>query len=142
LTYYPPFEGVVLSYSNPRISEHPHEAQASNNGEIQTVFSRSIDEYGVTYVWLTAEFLVFRPKRGTLLEGHVTLQNESILGLLCYNYFNAGIQAEKLAKDWKWNGEAFEDASGNVVEGKLTFKVEDFEASGTESIQISGTLLY
>jgi DNA-directed RNA polymerase I subunit RPA43 len=142
LTYYPPFEGVVLSYSNPRISEHPNEKQANNNDEVRTVFSRSIDEYGVTYVWLSAEFLIFQPRRGTLLEGYVTLQNESILGLLCYNYFNAGIQAEKLAKDWTWDGEAFVDASGKKVDGKLTFKVEDFEASGTESIQISGTLLY
>jgi DNA-directed RNA polymerase I subunit RPA43 len=142
LTYYPPFEGVVLSYSNPRISEHPNDEQASNNDAVRTVFSRSIDEYGVTYVWMTAEFLIFQPRRGTLLEGHVTLQNESILGLLCYNYFNAGIQAEKLAKDWTWDGEAFVDASGKKVDGKLTFKVEDFEASGTESIQISGTLLY
>ena len=102
--------------------------------------SRSIDEYGVTFVWLTADFLLFQPRRGVQLEGHITLQNESILGLICYNYFNAGIQRDKLPADWTWDGECYLDGSGNKVEGKVEFTVEDFEASGTENIQIAGTL--
>lgn len=77
-----------------------------------------------------------------MLEGHITLQNESILGLLCYNYFNAAIQRDHLPKDWSWDGEGWTDGAGDKVEGKLKFKVEDFEASGTESIQISGTLAF
>ena len=142
LTYYPPLKGVVLSYSNARMSEHPNEAIDSNTKTGgQKILSRSIDEYAVTYVWLTADFLIFRPKRGTYLEGYVNVQNESILGLICYNYFNAGIERAKLPSDWSWQDENYVDGNGGVVEGKIVFRVDDFEVDGVESIQISGSLV-
>ena len=169
LTYHPPLKGVLLSYGNPRMSEHPSGGvQAQENEEPKTVLSRSVNEYAVTYVWLTVEFLIFRPKKGTYIEGYVSLQNESVLGLLCYNYFNAVIEREKLPKDWKWvdgedgaespsktkrrkgavhGGGYFVDGEGNYVEGRLVFKVEDFDATpgtnaGAGTISINGTLLY
>lgn len=167
LTYYPPLKGVVLSYDNPRISEHPDDQQgpqASSSNQAKTVLARSIDEYAVTFVWLTADFLLFRPQRGTHMEGHVNLQNESILGLMCYNYFNAVIERYRLPKDWRWVGDDEDvegkwkqkagkegegywvDGDGKKVEGKLVFKVRDFEATpgsetGAGSINIHGTLL-
>ncbi|KAK5121253.1 hypothetical protein LTR85_005419 [Meristemomyces frigidus] len=167
LSYYPPLKGIVLSYDNPRLSEDPDDAQrpqASSSREAKTVLARSIDEYAVTYVWLTADFLLFRPNRGTYLEGHVNLQNESILGLVCYNYFNAGIERNRLPRDWRWVGDenAFEgrgkqkasqegegywaDGDGKKVDGRVVFRVRDFEAtpgseSGAGSINIFGTLL-
>jgi DNA-directed RNA polymerase I subunit RPA43 len=166
LTYYPPMKGVVLSYNNPRLSESPETGSKIAEGKkAKTVLGRSVDEYAVTYVWLTVELLVFKPQRGTVLEGYVNLQNESILGLICYNYFNAGIERSRLPKDWQWVAdEAQEDsgelsrkgrrdaaghyvnAEGNKVEGKIIFKVKDFEATagaetGSGSINIYGTLL-
>jgi DNA-directed RNA polymerase I subunit RPA43 len=166
LTYYPPMKGVVLSYSDPRLSESPEVgSKIARSKDEKTVLGRSVDEYAVTYVWLTVELLVFKPQRGTVLEGYVNLQNESILGLICYNYFNAGIERSRLPKDWQWiEDEAQEDsgemsrrgrreaaghyvnAEGNKVEGKIVFKVKDFEATagaetGSGSINIYGTLL-
>ncbi|KAK4539736.1 hypothetical protein LTR36_010389 [Oleoguttula mirabilis] len=166
LSYYPPLKGIVLSYDNPRLSEDPEDqqTQAGSSREAKTVLARSIDEYAVTYVWLTAEFLIFKPNNGTYLEGYVNLQNESILGLVCYNYFNAGIERHRLPKDWRWVGDdnAFEgrgkqsasqggegywaDGAGKKVEGRVVFRVRDFEAtpgseSGAGSINIYGTLL-
>ena len=166
LTYYPPMKGVVLSYNNPRLSESPETGSKIAKGkEAKTVLGRSVDEYSVTYVWLTVELLVFKPQRGTVLEGYVNLQNESILGLICYNYFNAGIERSRLPKDWQWVAEEapeesgemsrkgrreaaghYVNAEGNKVEGKIIFKVKDFEATagaetGSGSINIYGTLL-
>ena len=166
LTYFPPLNGVVLSYENPQMLEHPSDGvQVKSSKEAKTVLSRSIDEYAVTYVWFTADFMLFRPKRGTYLEGYVSLQNESVLGLVCYNYFNAVIEREKLPQDWEWiedeeQAEApkkkrkkaiqgagyWVDGRGNSVEGKLDFRVEDFEASpgsdtGAGTVSILGTLL-
>lgn len=164
LTYYPPLNGVLLSYNNPRLSEHPEEgAHLSEGTESTKLLGKNIDEYAVTYVWLTAEFLLFRPDSGKVLEGYISLQNESILGLLCYNYFNAGIERARLPKDWRWvDGEAAEDGDrkqrnesgtgryfdgrGNEIEGRVIFKVKDFEATagadGTAgNINIYGTLL-
>ncbi|KAJ9632115.1 hypothetical protein H2203_000516 [Taxawa tesnikishii (nom. ined.)] len=171
LTYYPPLRGVLLSYSNPRLSETPHSVPASAEAEdaAPLVLARSIDEYAVNFVWLTVDFVVLRPKRGCVVEGTVTLCNESYLGLVCWNFFNAGIDRRRLPKDWTWvsgsltdavdgtgedgaaipnreEGGYFVDGQGKKVEGMIRFRVRDFEsAASTERergfMSIEGTLL-
>ncbi len=96
LTYYPPFHGTIVSYSNPRVSSEPG-AKAS-----KPAYARAVDEYAATFIWLTADFLLFKPQRGTVIEGYVNLQNESNIGMLCWNFFNASIERKRLAKGWKW----------------------------------------
>ena len=96
LTYYPPFHGVIISYSHPRLSTDPE------TKESEPAYAKSIDEYAPSFIWLTAEFLVFKPKKGSLIEGYVNLQNESNLGLVCWNFFNASIGRKRLPKGWKW----------------------------------------
>ena len=99
LAYYPPLNGVVLSYSNAKLSTEPLSGDVQDEGP---VLAKSVDEYAVSYVWLTADFLLFRPQRGCLIEGWINLQNEGIIGLVCWNYFNASIERKRLPKDWKW----------------------------------------
>ena len=96
LTYYPPFHGVIISYSHPRLSTDP------DAEESEPAYAKSIDEYAPSFIWLTAEFLIFKPTKGTLIEGYVNLQNESNLGLVCWNFFNASIGRRRLPKGWKW----------------------------------------
>lgn len=96
LTYYPPFHGVIISYSNARLSTDPH-TEAS-----KPAYARAVDEYASSFVWLTADFVVFKPRRGSVIEGYVNLQSESTVGLLCLNFFNASIERRRLPKDWKW----------------------------------------
>lgn len=159
LTYYPPFEGVILSFSNPRISEQPFE----NDGP-QTLL-RNIDEYAVSWAWLTAEFLLFKPESGAWLEGYVNLQNEGHLGVVCWNLFNASISRNRLPSEWKWIGvedeEAVEgeregetyatdgigywmDGNGKKVDGMIKFKVSEIENSHDRErgfLNIKGTML-
>ncbi|KAK5698504.1 hypothetical protein LTR17_023596 [Elasticomyces elasticus] len=156
LTYYPPLGGVVLKYGNARLSETP-EGNADDN---DIVLSKAMDEYAVTFVYLTVDLVLFRPTRGTYLEGYVNLQNESLLGLVCYNYFNAAIERQRLPKDWRWQEDGSQssvrstkqgngcwvDSSGEKVDGKVVFRVKDFEATaggegGAGSMNILGTLL-
>ena len=122
--------------------------------------SKAIDEYAVTFVWLTVDFMLLRPSRGCYLEGYVNLQNESLLGLMCYNYFSAAIEYQRLPKDWQWVEDDAQEESfgkqtggghwtnqyGEKVEGKVIFRVRDFDATGSGdqgagSISIAGTLL-
>ncbi|PPJ51277.1 hypothetical protein CBER1_08931 [Cercospora berteroae] len=138
LQYYPPFDGVVLSYENVRLSENPEEGLREDGPS--TVLARSINEYGVEFVWVTADFLVFRPAPNTYLKAEVNLQNESILGLLYLNYFTVSIPKENLPEDWKWDGSQWVDAQGEVVK-EAVCKVVDFEPSGEGSISITGTLV-
>lgn len=165
LTYYPPVRGVVIDFGNAQLSEDPDDPSDSrqdSGNEGRVVLSKAIDEYAVTYIWLTVEFSILRPSRGAYLEGYVNLQNESLLGLICYNYYNAGIERQRLPKDWRWVAEVdaegsgrrhgkegnghWVDGSGKKVEGRLVFRVRDFEAApgsetGAGSVNIYGTLL-
>ena len=102
LTYYPPFRGVILSYSDPRLCNDPQ--QPDDPEQKTTVLARSIDEYAASFVWVTADFLLFKPQKGGWIEGWVNLQNESHIGLICWNLFNASIGRKHLPKDWKWIG--------------------------------------
>jgi DNA-directed RNA polymerase I subunit RPA43 len=174
LTYYPPFRGVVLSYSNPRLSESalplPPIPDVSEDAEMldvgakkkPTVLAVSIAEYGPPFVYLTAEFLLFKPKRGTTIEGYVNLQSSGHIGLVCYNLFNASIPASSLPEGWKFippggeeESEGGEEAEGNVegfwmddmarkVEGKLDFKIKGVEVVWEKEkafLSLEGSLL-
>ncbi|KAF4539690.1 RNA polymerase rpb7-like domain-containing protein [Lasiodiplodia theobromae] len=159
LTYYPPLKGVVLAYNNARLSEVPGGA---TNG---VVLARSVNEFAVSFVWVTADFVVLRPRKGIWIEGSVNLQNESHLGLVCWNLFSASIDRKRLPEDWTWveAGEGaddedmdadkpdagqghFVDAQGKKVDGVIKFRIRDFETSPrTENdrgfITIEGSLL-
>jgi DNA-directed RNA polymerase I subunit RPA43 len=153
LTYYPPLSGVILSYSNPRLAEQPFQDDGSET------LLKSIDEFGVGFAWVTAEFLLFKPERGGLLEGYINLQNEGHLGIVCWNLFNASIERQRLPKDWNWIGveetEAdgqyanegigyYVDGTGAKIDGTIKFRVKDIESSADRErgfLSIEGTML-
>lgn len=163
LTYYPPLKGVVLSYSNVRLSEFPEQPASTDI----PVLARAVNEYAVNFVWVTVDFVVLKPRKGIWIDGWVNLQNESHLGLVCWNLFSASIERKRLPKEWKWmeNDSAtngllanessedhvvgdghFVDANGAKVDGLIKFRVRNFEtapASENERgfISIEGTLL-
>jgi len=167
LTYYPPLKGVVLSYSNPRLSEQ----RPPGSTDKTPILSRAIEEYAVTYVWLTADFTILRPARGAEIEGHVTVQSPNHLGLVCWNLFNASIERRRLPRNWRWqsrrgarassetlrregsaapgqdDGEGyFVDGDGKKVEGMVRFRLRDFDIApemGKEKgfTSIEGTML-
>ncbi|KAL8647672.1 MAG: hypothetical protein Q9210_005411, partial [Variospora velana] len=99
LTYYPPLRGVILSFHNARLSPTPY-GESLCSGD--PVLARTIDEYAAPHVWLTADFLVFKPERGNSMEGWINLQNEGNIGLVCFNFFTASIERKRLPKDWRW----------------------------------------
>ncbi|ODH41748.1 hypothetical protein ACO22_01326 [Paracoccidioides brasiliensis] len=91
LTYYHPFRGIVLAYSNASISSIPPSFPSSKAGSAAThnpdeelnpqplTLATSAGEYGVLFVYLTATFLVFRPERGQQLEGWINVQSDGFL---------------------------------------------------------------
>lgn len=159
LQYYQPLSGVVLSYSNPRIAEQPF----GNDADLSKLIN--IDEYAVSWAWVTAEFLLFKPDKGVTLEGFVNLQNEGHIGLVCWNLFSASISRDRLPRDWKWVGPGqAEDAAaddeeeedgeshlghfvtgeGKRVKGQLQFRVKEIETGQDHQrsfLTIVGTML-
>ena len=114
LTYYPPLHGVILSYHNPRPCSEPRRtgvedqdsrAHGSSNPPRPSkprAYAVAIDEYAAPFVWLTVTFVVFRPQKGDGIEGYINLQNESQVGALCWNFFNATVDRSRLPRPWEW----------------------------------------
>jgi DNA-directed RNA polymerase I subunit RPA43 len=169
LTYYPSLRGIVLAYSNPRLSQTP--PRGSTSDAEPPVYSRIVDEFAVTYVWLTADFTLLKATRGAKIEGHVTVQSPNHIGLVCWNLFSASIERKRLPKSWKWSGRSiaqsrqarresgkesqyqqddsdghFLNERGEKVEGVVEFRLKDFDITpelGKEKgfTSIEGTML-
>lgn len=133
LTYYPPLKGIVLAYSNASISSHPPTSkshQSSDPNPQPLTLAKTADEYGVLYVYLTATFLVFRPRRGQTLEGWVNVQSEGFLGAVVFNLFSVGIERKRLPTNWNWAPPGEEDEENDDSTGKDATTTDD--ESGTE----------
>ncbi|KAK3934764.1 DNA-directed RNA polymerase I subunit RPA43 [Diplogelasinospora grovesii] len=101
--YSPMLRGVLLGYSNLNLSEQPARANPKNPPTDQTpALLHSVDEYAVGFGWLTFDARLFVPSRGSWMEGVVQLQSEGHVGVVCWNKFNASIEARRLPKGWKW----------------------------------------
>ncbi|KAL9121638.1 MAG: hypothetical protein Q9187_001805 [Circinaria calcarea] len=131
LTYHRPFRGVVLSYSNPQLSENPRDIIPGAQQE--PVLARSVNEYAASFVWVTADFLIFKPQKGGWTEGWVNLQNEGHLGLVCWNLFNASIERKRLPTSWRWVEGGLE--VGSKEKSKQARNLSEPEASGGEKGQ-------
>ncbi|KAH8671683.1 hypothetical protein BX600DRAFT_252401 [Xylariales sp. PMI_506] len=101
--YVPAFKGVLLGYHNVEIGEAPGRGSITEESgmDAEAVFE-SIDEYAVTFGWLTAKVDLFKPQRGAWLEGSVNMQTEGHLGVVCWDMFNASIEASRLPEGWRW----------------------------------------
>ncbi|KAI9692140.1 MAG: hypothetical protein M1822_006370 [Bathelium mastoideum] len=161
LAYHQPFRGIVLSYENARFSQ-PSDVSAP---ESNAVLAKSCEEYAGNFVWLTANFVIFRPRKGSYIDGWVNIEAQSHLSLICWNLFNASIPRERLPKDWEWiaDGQShssndgkrskkfhvgtghFVDGAGKEISGQVRFRIENIEAArssgkGRGFVSIQGTL--
>ena len=121
LTYYPPLHGVILTYSNAQC--HSSLAEASNGQNIPIAYAKAIDEYGSSFIWLTVDFVIFRPQKGDRLDGYINLQNENGLGVVSWNYFNATIKRDHLPTTWRWM------AGGSKIRSKKLQKPDEISTT-------------
>lgn len=113
LTFFPPVSGVILSYHHPVLSARP-EAGLSKpllppTGDLpaeeqEETLARIGEEFGASWAWLTATFLVFRPQPGDELTGWTNAMSEGFIGLVSYNYFQSSVAKSRIPKAWSWNG--------------------------------------
>ncbi|KAK7208088.1 hypothetical protein BZA70DRAFT_272877 [Myxozyma melibiosi] len=115
MTYFHPVNGIVLAVLDVSVDE--------NAG------ARIINESPFAFAWVNAEFLVWRPKRGDILQGRINMQSRSHIGLLVCDVFNASITRDRIPPKWKfvendYNNEEEEeeeeedrDAAGLLISG-------------------------
>ncbi|KEF53276.1 uncharacterized protein A1O9_10724 [Exophiala aquamarina CBS 119918] len=126
LTYFPPAKGIVLGFADPVFSAKassvinvpllsPGTDSPESDGD---VLARTADDFGVSWVWLTATLLVFRPEKGDELYGWTNVTSEGFVGLVSYNYFQTAVGGSRIPEDWKWNGPTKEEMKRNKKKGR------------------------
>ncbi|KAI1371103.1 hypothetical protein F4677DRAFT_318318 [Hypoxylon crocopeplum] len=101
--YVPSLRSVLLAYRNPRVGEAPGKGALTEESSMDDVaLLESVNEYAVSFGWLTVDVDLFRPTRGAWMDGTVNLQGEGHVGVVCWGMFNASIEASRLPRDWRW----------------------------------------
>ncbi|KAI8076723.1 uncharacterized protein B0P05DRAFT_545584 [Gilbertella persicaria] len=93
MKYLPEVDGVVLAHSDVKF--------VTEKGKI-------LYDSPFFHFFITAKFLVWKPKRGSKLVGRINLQSEDHIGLLIYGTFNASIPKSRIPSsvyEWKVNEE-------------------------------------
>lgn len=98
LTFYPPFDGVIISFSDVTISEEPVPDKTDTH-----TLAACREEKAVSFTWLTATFLVLSPQPGDVLDGALTVNSAKFVGLALYNFFPVSIGGERIPKSWTWH---------------------------------------
>ncbi|KAI9351680.1 hypothetical protein BD770DRAFT_393836 [Pilaira anomala] len=99
MKYVPEVDGIVLAHSDVNF---------------ETEKGRILYDSPFCHFFITAKFLVWKPKRGTKLVGRINLQSEDHIGLLIYGTFNASIPKSRIPStifEWKINEENVEEES-------------------------------
>ncbi|KAF2856426.1 hypothetical protein T440DRAFT_439486 [Plenodomus tracheiphilus IPT5] len=170
LSYFPPARGIVLAYTDVELHDSPDtedEDDDSKKNKGQELLLRHIDEYSSPFLWASATFLVFRPKRNTSLTGTLTHQSRTHISLSYLNTFPVSVLAAHLPSTWSWHAETanrmkkgwdgrISDEGGWwVIEGEgmvkngrgLEVRIRDFEGRmdgkgrGKGFLRIEGSLL-
>lgn len=101
--YVPDLKGILLAYRNPHLGERPGAKSLTEQSGMEDVaLLESVAEYAVGFGWFTAEVDIFRPTRGAWMEGKINLQSEGFVGVICFDMFNASIEASRLPEGWRW----------------------------------------
>lgn len=164
MSYFPKAQGVVLSYSNIKISDDniTHDTDGSTIS-IAKVSSSS----PFSFFWISVDLLIWRPQLGDVLEGYIYMQTASHIGLLLHDTFNASIKKYNIPNDWNFipsqidefaedeNEEANTENKHNngfksfgywvdenevKIEGKLKFTVKSIHTTG-RVVSVEGTLI-
>ena len=140
--YSPLLRGVLLGYRNVNLSERPVRPNPKNLPDDHTpALLESLNEYAVGFGFLTADVDLFIPSRGALMEGTVNLQSEGHIGVVCWNKFNASIEAKRLPAGWRWVD--LNEYGGNngsrVSKGKHTYLTADPDAPSADEGAGEGT---
>lgn len=137
LNYYPPLKGVVVAFSDAKMSSTKPDivGQAPDNENPPVdamnnlVLANCTDQDGLSFVWLTAAFCIFRPKVGDELEGEVTVISDGFVGLQLFNYFQVSVGRDCIPEGWEWiNGwiAPYKDQAPNAGHRRATTEAGNF----------------
>ncbi|KAI0192534.1 hypothetical protein F4808DRAFT_365759 [Astrocystis sublimbata] len=132
--YVPTLGGVLLAYRNSRIGEAPGSGSLTEqSGTEEVAVFESINEYAVSFGWLTVEIDIFRPARGAWMEGLVNIQSGGHVGIVCWGKFNASIESGRLPRDWEWVDNHSSEAAQQDAAPEISQEEEDTEMENADA---------
>ena len=135
LTYFAPTRGVVLAFTDTTLSttrpplDGPTPTPSSSTSPI---FAHCADDCGVSYVWLTTTFLVFRPTPTHALTGWINVSSDTFVGLIAYNFFQAGVAKTRIPGDWRWIGPGADLAQARKRSKRKKIRIRSEDPDGDE----------
>ena len=149
LTYFPPAKGIILAFSDPILSAKPDFGVnlpliPPKDGSIpeqipEEVLSRTADEFGACWVWLTVTFLVFRPERGDKLHGWTNVTSQGFVGLISYNFFQTAVGKSRIPESWIWNGPTREQSKKKGRKARLRDEAGDLNSQASTAVEDEAT---
>ncbi|KAK6202522.1 DNA-dependent RNA polymerase I subunit A43 [Scheffersomyces amazonensis] len=154
MTYFPKAKGVVLAYSNIKLSSD----NVSQDSHDKTISVAKIEGSSpFTFLWITVDFLVWRPQVGDVVEGYIYMQTASHLGLLIHDTFNASIKKYNIPSGWQFVPNQADEITDDTatkfksfgywmdenevkVEGKIKFTIKSIHTTG-KVVSVEGTLI-
>lgn len=102
MSYFAPVGGVVLGHLNLRLSGQDEATGAEKEKNSQPVFAKVMYDSPFAFLWISVDFLVWKPQPKDVLEGWVNLQSPSHIALLIHDTFNATIKRDAIPTDWEF----------------------------------------
>ncbi|KAJ4380439.1 hypothetical protein N0V86_003794 [Didymella sp. IMI 355093] len=121
LSYFPPARGIVLAYSDVSLSSSP---PSNSTDAAEEVLLRHVDEYAAPFLWATATFLIFRPRRGSYISARVTGQSKTHITLSYLNIFPISVLATQLPEAWTFEAGTTDEGVWQTEEGELSGDVQ------------------
>ncbi|ODV95324.1 hypothetical protein PACTADRAFT_50061 [Pachysolen tannophilus NRRL Y-2460] len=97
MTYFQPAKGVVLAYSNIKLNAENYSKDSEDN---KISVAKIAYESPFAFMWITVDFLVWKPEIGDVVEGWIYMQSQSHIGLLIHDTFNATIKKNNIPSNW------------------------------------------
>lgn len=123
LSYFPPARGIVLAYEDVALSSSPPSASSALEAQ-EEVLLRHVDEYAAPYLWATATFLIFRPRRGSYISARITGQSKTHITLSYLNIFPISVLATQLPETWTFKAGTTDEGAWQTEAGELQGDVE------------------
>lgn len=145
MKHFAKLNGVVISYNGLELSN------SSAESDDEQVLAKVNAHSPFCFLWISVEFLIWKPLIGDNMEGNIYIQSPSHIGLLINDTFNASIKRSQIPPNWTFKAnEADEEDSKNLgqwydendmpVEGKLQILVKGIHTSG-RVVSVEGSLI-
>ncbi|ODV63418.1 DNA-directed RNA polymerase I subunit RPA43 ASCRUDRAFT_30048 [Ascoidea rubescens DSM 1968] len=159
MTFYNPLGGVILSYSNLRVSNSMFDEFAiiTKIPKKKICLAKIQFDTPFAFLWVSVDFLIWKPEINDKIQGWCYMQTPSHIGLLIHDIFNATIKRNSIPSNWQFISNQIDeidpnddstthslghwlDSEGNKIDAKLDFFVKSIHSAG-RAISIEGLLI-